>query len=725
MKFDDDVRQHIQERLKVEYLLDQIQYGLLRDIVEECFLLESDGLSNKEKAIVILNLLFLQLVPGYSFSSFVAQLDDDEQNCFLSQLLYYIYYLNITLEHLVSPEKLECYLFCTLAYNAEDDTIKRLYGALDEQKKRVLLAFCLLHFDEGAYRILQHAQDLGNELVVLADRKIVANEEAAYYLLNNRPYHDAVEEKYKQFAKIFGCSDAEGRRFCQIFGIYDHQVPKELWDLHEYSALTDKLEHMPEKNGFKEAIAAHIDALTNHQERYSEGVESITYALPTAGKELSKLAWLKSMVRAVDGFCRELQYTKKIPLFIFDQSNSELFSKNRAYINSLSADCIHLGTAQVLQVAKRLEIQSLFETDDNGRFGFGGARNAIFLLMPLFKHYYTLSKEIEKVSDDELKSDFEKIVRKEEMGPCIIHMGDDDVHVPYSTLFSDALFAWQHKGEYFCRFGWVKGRKTTWTETSFNLEYILERTPDILLQHTWHETPFRHGMAGLLSKPKLCLNVPFGQEEAYLMAMCEYLFDLRHPMLHLSGYRFPKEKIPTNRFSGLATFLRGHFSYSVGSMLVSDLLDPLNFYHRCCLPWNMRKTPFTSLQDAVDCITADETIRAMQQGFKKNMQYLAQELEGYKQNKYKESDLAIFHLGVLEVQDVDVILAKYARFTNEVAELKMLFTDLTLDARCFKELLTGSNKEFPEDRLPITHDLKLLQKVITTASFQRAIAFAK
>lgn len=739
MTFEERVKEHIAGRLQVDFLLDEIHYGLLRDIIEECFLLEGYDLSVKKKAEVILSSLFGLLVRGFDFGALLLTLPESEQTHFLTTLLFHIYYLNLTLEYLISPEKLFYYLLRTLALTADIGVIARLYNARSLLERRRCLGFCLTNFDEGSYRILQYAMQHDDEhiqtLLGLVERKVVSTARATSWLetLEETSLQEIDAETKAAVQAIqghFSFTEQQVAQFCSVFGIYDHQVPKEAWEEHlqDYAGLDEKLAHAGQSaNPLKKAISDHIYALNHDPSQYLKGVQYITYALPTAGKDLSLYAWLPSVTAAIAGFCKELHIANTIPVFVFDQSEAKLFAKNSAFVKSVSNNCIHLDTNTVLSIGKRLQIDKLLETDSGGHFGYGGARNAIFLLMPLLRHYLqfcsiaTLVDYVQNVPQKQLQEDFRNVVLNESLGPCVVHMGDDDVHVPFSTVFSDALFAWQHKDAYFCRFGWVKGRKTTWTETSFNLEYVLDRTQDILLQHNWQEDPFRHGMAGLLSKPKLCLNVPFGQEEAYLLAMDEYLFDLRPAMVHLSGYRFPRAELPTNRFAGLAGFLRGHYPYSVGSMLVSDLLDPLNFYKRCSLPWNVVSKNFTSLFDAIVCIIEPDVVKKMKQIFAKNMVNLEKGLQDYEERKLQQSDLAIFHLSVLEIQDVDTILAKYSRFPKEVAELKDLFKDLALDASCFKEVLAGSKKHYPQEKLPITHALCLLTDVINNSTFQNVL----
>ncbi len=742
MTFYDLVTKHITKKLAAEYLLDQIEYGLLRDTIEECFLLEGFDIPNHKKAEVLLSILFGNLVRGFDFTSFLNKLPQNEQSQFLTTFLYHIYYLNLKTEHLASKEMFYFYLTSLVAIDSESSTIGKIYTTLDLSERLRFLGFCITNFDEGSYRILQFAKnndiDEVKKILTLLERKIIGRnrlsctldtacdvkiEELQQFLQTLQAETTA---SIKSIQKHLSCTEKELSYFCSIFGLYDHQVPKEIWDIHIYEALEDKLDKIPpEQTEFLDSIASHIHALSKTPEEYIKGADLITYALPTAAKDLSRFAWLPSITEALSAFCDVLKIPNTIPIFVFDQSHPELYKKNSAYIQSVTNNCIHLNSEDVISLAKVVGVENLLQTGANGQFGYGGARNAIFLLMPLYRHYLkactaaTLKKYVESLDDETIRKDFASIVLNESLAPCIIHMGDDDVHVPFSTIFSDALFACKHKDEYFCRFGWVKGRRTTWTETSFNLEYILEKTPQVLLQHSWQDKPFRHGMAGLLSKPKLCLNVPFGQEEAYLLAMKEYLFDLRHPMLHLCGYRLPKTQIPTNRFCGLAAHLKAHYTYSIGSMLVSDLLDPLNLYNRCSLPWNMVDKPFSSLKDAIDTIVDSGVIHKMQLKFAENRQYLAEGLKNYETNKFDKSTLALFHLGILEIQDVPALLCQYNRFTKECDQLSQLFLDLKNDAISFKKLLASNALAFAHAEHPITNALKLLIEVILNTTFQK------
>lgn len=731
MLFEEYIKEYIAQRVNVDFLLDQIQYGLLRDIVEHCMGQTEYKLSLQKRAESTLSALFSQLVRGYSFTAFLDQVTKSEREPFLTSLLYHIYYINLTLEHLASQDKLTYYLLRVLASQASEKSLLKIFSGLSYEQQFQCIGFCLVNFDEGAYRLFSLLVKKGSkeiqELLGYVRYNLIDKKGLGQWLLSQPSIsadwvqqllvacREDIAKRIARVEKKLGLTDLTDS--LMLFGLYDHQVPKEAWHLHEHEALDDKLEAISvptaEEAEFLEALKMQLTSLKKHPERYVKGIESITFALPTAGKELRLFPWVSSMVEALRSFARTFQRKEMEPLFVFDQSPPALFKKNATYIKRLKAPIIHLGTEEILSLANRLGLEGMLVTTREKTFGFGGARNAIFFLAPLLRHYYREKKDVAAISDAELKRDFREVVLEEKRGPCVIHMGDDDVHVHVSNIFADALFAYNHQNEYFCRFGWVIGRRTTWTETTFNLKYVLERSADILLQHGWQEAPFSHGMAGLLCKPKLCLNLPFGQEEAYLQSMQKYPFDFRLPAMHLSGYRFPKEKLPLTRYSGLAALLKSHYAYSVGMMLVADLIDPADVQKHCALPWNDAGHAFKNLQEALLFMLQPATVKTMQERFWQNVARLGKAFEEYKAEPGQVPQEATLHMGILTLQDI----------SKEVCpeEIKHLFAELAKDAALFKTVLANPTGKEKPSTLPFTSALQLLFDAVGNAGFQKQL----
>ncbi|MBS0655971.1 MAG: hypothetical protein JSR46_09355, partial [Verrucomicrobia bacterium] len=379
------------------------------------------------------------------------------------------------------------------------------------------------------------------------------------------------------------------KTFFEIFGFYGLQMPKSMGRLHDERPLDEVIEEIGDgSNELIVGISRHLHALSQAPEQYQQGLEAMVLAMPTYGKDLSREAWLPSVAVSMKKICRFLSISPvDHPIFVFDQSEEPVYRANEAYIETLreahGVRIVHLDRDEIVALAQKHQIEELIVTTSDGQFGFGGARNSVFLLAPALKG----NKDV------------------------AIHMGDDDVHVPASTLFSDALFTYFHKDEYFSRSGLVVGRKTVEVFGSLDLSYVLQKVEDIVLCSKWVHEPFFHGMAGLLSKPKVCLDIPHGQEESSLEAMQKYLFDIRKPLVHLAGARYPAASLPVNRFSGLASFLSKQNVYVLTLLQINDLIDPYSLHKRCALPWNTKGTPFSSLDEAVKYMIQPEIIAEM------------------------------------------------------------------------------------------------------------------
>ncbi len=320
-------------------------------------------------------------------------------------------------------------------------------------------------------------------------------------------------------------------------------------------------------------------------DKYKEGFDLLVHALPTKGKKLSTLPYLESLIASFELACDYFDSSNH-PIFVFDQSEEPLFLENRAYIEQLSYPIVHLSTQEIIELARQKDVEGLIVTSKRDGFGYGGARNAVFLLAPLLYKEHT-GKEAE-----------------------FIHMGDDDIFVPRTATLVDALWAFEHRGQYSQRLGWVKGRFAQ--DSSFLKDDVLYNREKILGHCPWIEAPFVHGMAGLISSKKLCLNLPFGQEENHMLAIKSDFSHDREPLVHEGDARLPKK--------WLGDFLCERYVDMVERLLVTELIDPNNRYNICALPWNLREKPFSSFDEMVATLSSDETKTKMQEQFWKNIE---------------------------------------------------------------------------------------------------------
>ena len=113
--------------------------------------------------------------------------------------------------------------------------------------------------------------------------------------------------------------------------------------------------------------ATHIAFLSNlcqllytylrQPDSYASGLKNIVFALPTRGRELPDLFWVKSVLeglKALKNYFRErgISFTKT-PVIIFDQASPKEFEKNERYLNAIARECgadiMHLSNRQTVE----------------------------------------------------------------------------------------------------------------------------------------------------------------------------------------------------------------------------------------------------------------------------------------------------------------------------------------------------------------------------------------
>jgi hypothetical protein len=268
--------------------------------------------------------------------------------------------------------------------------------------------------------------------------------------------------------------------------------------------------------------------------------------------------------------------------------------------------------------------------------------------------------------------------------------------VPPATLFSEALYAHLHKNQFFWRSGFHEGRWTTRVIACVDPQSILHGTASILSQFEWSNVGIIHGMSGALSKPKLCVNVPFGQEEPHFQPMKNEWFDFRRPSLHLAGPRYPKAKIPTNHFAGFSAYLKPLNSYVFDLFQVTELLRPPT-PKDSPLIWNRRKSAFKSFEEAIKTIVTPETQELMQKQFWDNLsQYVADF------DRTEKSETGIVYTSMLLQMLIDLDLDKMfhdyldinpiaIHYEADFKELKRYMRELIREARYYKEFAVELN----------------------------------
>lgn len=691
-----DVKRYIRTHLDVQMLFFDLGVHF-RSLVEECFLLKSD-LKKPEKAIAILHVLFSELVPGMDFAGFVKK--HQTKKPFLSCLLYHIFSLSFPLMHMRSKDELESYLFRIQAQVSN----RIAWKTLSYSQKIKFLAFACAFYDEGSFALLQYVKKQFKQVETgliepkafwkwANSFKTISEEDFANFLAAQE------QDKQRRIQKISQFTNADATHFVNTFGLFGHQIP------FGDTTFTDEM-GLDEKPAFKAYYERHIHAT---QEQYEEGVKRIAYCIPTCGRDLAKMPIVQSLL---DGF-KKAKLSGSI--YIFDQSDEKQYQKNSAYIKKTKGNIVHLSKEQLIALAKKHGYYDLIVTGAKGRFGYAGARNAIFLLAPILHR----SKD------------------------TLIMMCDDDLFIPASNILSDALFSHLHKGQYYSRFGCIVGRTTTEVYVSIDPKVCLTEANRILSQCRWSSVTTPHYMSSMLTCPKLCLNIPLGQEENHFLALQSFDFDFRKPALHLAGFRYPKNVFPTNRYSGLTDHLYGLNSYVLGLMLVEELLDPCNISNRCALVWNLEQKPCTSFEEALQLILKPSTVKAMQEQFWKNFSTLLDGFSNKQSRAISKTVQTLIDLDVEKLMQEHAVLHPYMlSFKKEVKELKHFFAKMGLEAKWFKEFalaIKGQDLQAieraketvekisakPIEEHYFTYSLYTLCKSVGAADFQRKLVLCQ
>jgi len=489
-----------------------------------------------------------------------------------------------------------------------------------------------------------------------------------------RAYAQSIKENLKNrfefyFEKTLTPEHFEA--FFKLFGLYNHQPPLKLAGNCFNHSLLEKIEavralfespmslthtsqdELNDIYAFIYKILREMHCYHFQAHKYQQGLESVTFAMPTSNKELEKLPWLPSLLKGLNTLKAHIKKKdlKDYPIYIFDQSGEKIFSKNRRFIERLNkkykSSILHISREKALLLSGKLGIEDLIAASPSNSFGFGGARNCVYFLAPLLR---TAGKNIEEIlllSQKELQNLFSASLSAD----AAIHMGDDDIQIPEAGIFDDVLFAIEHQHAYFIRRTYVCGRTATEINPSIDLAEFLRNPAGLYNMTRWDSHAKINDMMGLLSKPKFCLNLPFGHEERDMAAMGDYQDFFRKAIVHLAGRRFPQEKIPVDPFDGLQESFIKTMNYVFQIGMVQSLIDPTNMKNRCVLPWNYPRTRFSSFKEALAFAGSHESKEEMQKRFWKNV-------DGLLQPETRRTFLTGRDLDCLEV-DIDGEIEKF------------------------------------------------------------------
>jgi len=515
---------------------------------------------------------------------------------------------------------------------------------------------------------------------------------------------------FKKFVQVFGLSDI--LPFFSFFG-QEFQVSslvQKVILLKEVFANPLSMARLPSEEllsfySFVFIFISHLEALCRNPQKYIEGLHILACGIPTYGKKISTLPCVTSILESLQFFIDSIGLKialKDFPIYIFDQSEEKIFKENQIYLEKLNkkmkGTVFHLSKETIFSLGKKIGILNLLDTDKKGSLGFGGARNAVFLLTPLlhqnFQCNQTSPEDLLKQSDAKIQSSFREILNP---STTTLLMLDDDIKIAEASLLSYSLLASENRHDYYFSMGFSFGRNTKILVRFVPLKHVL--TEPQLLYSSNALSPLPHGaiMSEYIGKPKICLNLPFGREESHIGI--KYISNLiSKPSFHFSGTRYPNKEIPTHVFIGLEEYLQSYLPYTVEIQMCHDLLGgETTSVEKSPLFWNENKVykNWKCLQDVLEFIAKDSTKEEMQSRFWSNMrsQFIKRE-ESYSLHSILQELIQMDVKGVLKEFETGWLLTKKEK--TSLKKIGKIYLDLQKDAKLFWEFGDLLLKIIPE-----------------------------
>ncbi len=364
-------------------------------------------------------------------------------------------------------------------------------------------------------------------------------------------------------------------------------------------------------------------------------------ALPTAEKSLETMSYLPSLVEDLAGALDRLNARdggdhrlRDHPILVFDQSGPEKFASNRAYITDLSArtgaNIVQVSMAEVNALSDKLRLHEMFATSQDGRAGFGGARNMSFLLAPmLHKAMRDPAAGVASMADlaakprSYLEGLMHDVLRG--TGHEMVLMGDDDTTVRPGFMDAKMQLAARHETDYAKITTLTLGRATTKIPDVVNPSLLrgiafdeeamvtgLDQVKTTIvtgMQATrWEGAPHaavEHQMAGALMHPGSCLDLPLPSEEGQFGNYRHEVVDWLGSALHHPGDRF---RPVDERMAQMA-------GYAGQAQIAIDMLGVLDKPHSDMLPWNDKGRSFENIGSIYAYAGSDEAQRGIRLGF--------------------------------------------------------------------------------------------------------------
>ncbi|MBS0635901.1 MAG: hypothetical protein JSS12_00170 [Verrucomicrobia bacterium] len=429
---------------------------------------------------------------------------------------------------------------------------------------------------------------------------------------------------------------------------------------------------------FMTTIVSHLHATTKDPSRYCEGLKQFTCTIATCNKLLEHEAALPSLVAAY-----KVAGDATPAIVVFDQSSEEIFEKNSAFIATLQYPVIHLSKAETIKRAKELGAEKLIITTPEGDFGFGGARNCQFLLTPHSSQKLLLV--------------------------------DDDMYIHETNMLSCALAEGTLSAE-----GIQLGRASKFNLFYWDLPEVLYAPDSTNTFPVWIDRFTSTGYSEQLMLPKICLNLPQGNEESHFLSFAKEHTFIK-PSFHLASSRYPKGEVPTKHFVGLDRYLKKSIPYVLLLCLTEFFISPKSRFVPTILPWNE-----IELNPHADLNFIYRSLDIVKGRFWNNMR-------GFFSEKRPEFAQFLAIIERIRNLDVDKVLAQYTlELTQEerasLIKLGSVYKDVKNDVEQFWQLGSRLCAEpdfaftVPDASLPLTQGLCLMVNALARGGFKEALA---
>ena len=283
-------------------------------------------------------------------------------------------------------------------------------------------------------------------------------------------------EEFLDFTELFGIVEDSTMLNFQNRQCSDRSLAAKVLFLHEAFSDADTLtltsnEEIQTAINFALKIVKHLEALHDHPSIYKKGLDTLSFGMPTGDKLLENLPSLPSVLQGFMHFFKHLNSKLSepislghFPFFVYDQSEPEVFEKNRSFIERLNKEhgcsIVQFSSEEILQLAGKIGVGPLIGKETSRKFGYGGMRNCVFLLTPMLRNLFSKGKktydEIISMEESELKEVFHQSIQ---IAPTVF-MADDDMEIPASNIYSYALYAQETIGRYSSLHGYILGRNS-------------------------------------------------------------------------------------------------------------------------------------------------------------------------------------------------------------------------------------------------------------------------